>query len=245
MTLINKKKKISNITSIFIFTILILVLILVNKYKGYLSSSFFIPLLKFPFKYRFKLYNDQNVLISNLFHEPLEQALIAQYLKKSDSVLELGGNIGGASILINKITDKPHIVFEPSKEMVHILKKNRKYHNCDYKIVNGILSKPRNLYLHGSGVGLFINSKKSDNKVETFLFNTFNKQYKFNALIADCEGSLEQILNDFPTLFDNMRLVIFEKDGNCNYDNIINKLLKLKFKNVVNTFHDVWINDNN
>ena len=35
------------------------------------------------------------------------------------------------------------------------------------------------------------------------------------------------------------------KDGNCNYDNIINKLLKLKFKNVVNTFHDVWINDNN
>ena len=50
MTLI-KKKKISNITSIFIFTNLILVLILYsNKYKGYLSSSFLKPLLKFPFK---------------------------------------------------------------------------------------------------------------------------------------------------------------------------------------------------
>ena len=104
----------------------------VKRYKkGYLSFSFYLPLFIFPLKQRFRLYNSKKILIRNLFHEPLEQALISYYLNKDDSVLELGGNIGGASIVIDKITDKPHLVFEPCEEMVNILEENRIYNNCN------------------------------------------------------------------------------------------------------------------
>lgn len=226
------------------FVICIIVFFIISKYSGYFSFEFLTPIITFPFKNRFKLYNSKNKLISNIFHEPIEQALIAKYLKKTDSVLELGGNIGGASILIDKIVEKHHVVFEPSDKMVKFLEKNKKYHNCKYKIIDGILSKSKKMYLHGSGLGLYISPKISNRKVKTFLFEPLNKQYNFTTLIADCEGSLVQIFNDFPTIFDNMRLVIFEKDGHCDYNIITDKLKKLKFKNVVNTFHDVWVKDN-
>ena len=52
---------------------------------------------------KFKLYNLKGKLIKNSKWEFKEQKLLNKYLKPSDNVLQLGGNIGTSCILVDKI----------------------------------------------------------------------------------------------------------------------------------------------
>lgn len=53
---------------------------------------------------------------------------------------------------------------------------------------------------------------------------------KFNVLVADCEGFLQQFFDENPEFYDNLRLVIFEADypEKCNYGKIVTKLKEKK-----------------
>ena len=54
---------------------------------------------------------------------------------------------------------------------------------------------------------------------------------KFTALVADCEGFLEVFLDENPEFYNNLRILIFEKDYpcKCDYNKIINNLKEHNF----------------
>ena len=65
----------------------------------------------------------------------------------------------------------------------------------------------------------------------------------FNVLVADCEGFLEEFLDENPEIYDTIRLIIFEADytEKCNYDKINNNLRNRKFVNILNGHQNVWM----
>jgi hypothetical protein len=61
-------------------------------------------------------------------------------------------------------------------------------------------------------------------------------------LVADCEGFLETFLDENPTIYDDIRLIIFEADypDKSNYDSIYRNLKSKGFTQVVYGFQNVW-----
>ena len=104
----------------------------------------------FKKKHSFKLFtyngppHKSENLIMNYDYEVQEQALLNKYLLPDDRVLELGGNIGTSSILIDKILNnkKQHVTVEPNLDIVKTLERNKDLNNCNFEIVPGIISKP-------------------------------------------------------------------------------------------------------
>ena len=174
----------------------------------------------------------------NYDYEVHEQALINKYLLPDDRVLELGSNIGTSSILIDKILNnkKQHVTVEPNLDIVKTLKRNKDLNNCNFEIVPGIISKPREIYLHGDGWGgRIVEGVKSARPVKTYDFLELDKKYNFNVLFADCEGGLVQLIQDFPLIHKNLRLVIYEKDG--QYSTVDKYFTDNNFKKIFS-----WIN---
>lgn len=188
------------------------------------------------FTYNGPPHNEVKIIKSNTY-EVIEQKLLLFYLKSDDNVLELGANIGTSSILISKILNNPklqHIAVEPNIDIIETLEKNKKYNNVDFNILNGIISPIGNYYLNGDGWGAHIVNYKTKKKVNTYDFYDYNKRFKFNVLFADCEGSLFKLIKDYPDLYKNLRLVIYEKDGKNNedYSIIDNYFINNNFKKV-------------
>lgn len=69
-------------------------------------------------------------------YESSEAEFIENHLPPDKNVIELGGGIGFISCLINRKinSNKKHVVLEPNKEIIPILKENKELNNCDFKI---------------------------------------------------------------------------------------------------------------
>jgi hypothetical protein len=80
--------------------------------------------------------------------------------------------------------------------------------------------------------------------IPSFTLEEIQSKYnlKFNTLIADCEGFLEQFLDENPELYTQLKLIMFEKDYpiKCNYDKIMYQLQANGFKQIISGFHEVW-----
>ena len=198
--------------------------------------------LKKKFSFKLFTYNGpphhSEKLIMNYQYEVNEQALLNEYLLPDDRVLELGGNIGTSSILIDKILNnkKQHVTVEPNLNIVKTLKRNKDLHNCNFEIVPGIISKPREVYINGDGWGGGITTYfQSTGPVKTFDFHELDKKYNFNVLFADCEGGMVQLIQDYPSIHKNLRLVIYERDG--EYSTVDKYFIDNNFKKVF-SYHD-------
>jgi hypothetical protein len=60
--------------------------------------------------------------------------------------------------------------------------------------------------------------------------------------VADCEGFLEQFMDENPKLYQQLSLIMFKKDypNKCNYAKIENTLKTNGFTCLVGRFHSVW-----
>ena len=192
-------------------------------------------------KYHFELYSYNgpphymSKLIKSTTYEIIEQALLLYYVKKTDNVIELGANIGTSSILLSKIlknSEKQHVSVEPNIDILNVLEKNKKMNNSNFNIIPGIVSPKGNFYLEGDGWSGNIVKHKTSRKVKTFDFNELDSKYNFNVLFADCEGSLSQILIDYPNIHKKLRLVIYERDGEDDYSKVDSYFHNKKFKKV-------------
>ena len=61
-------------------------------------------------------------------------------------------------------------------------------------------------------------------------------------LVADCEGFLERFLDENPSIYEEMRIIIFEADQphKCNYNKIRNNLINYGFREVIKGHQNVW-----
>lgn len=182
--------------------------------------------------------------------EKEEQDLASKYILENDIVLELGARYGSVSIVVNKILDNKtnHVVVEPDERVWECLEENKISNDCHFNIIRGFISnKKLNLTDITSCWGYGTTSiEDTSSKIPSYTLTEIKEKYNlnFNVLIADCEGFLETFYDENPSFFDNLRLIIFERDrpDKCNYDRIINILSDKGYTNLLNCFQNVWMN---
>lgn len=150
------------------------------------------------------------------FHEEFPEQLMAmRFIKETDSVLEIGANVGRNTCIIASILndDRRLVSLECCQEYAKQLEMNRDQNGFHFQIEVSALSQ---VPLIQKGWDTFISEIVFDGykKVETVSFSDLEKKYgiKYNVLVADCEGALYQILKDEPRLLENIELVIIEND---------------------------------
>jgi hypothetical protein len=87
-----------------------------------------------------------NTDIQNRFNiERPEQEIIAKFLPIDCCVLEMGGESGTTSLIINKILKDPskHVLVEPSQNSIPKLIKVKEIYNTSFKIAFGFIGRNR------------------------------------------------------------------------------------------------------
>ena len=181
--------------------------------------------------------------------ETEEQKQVKDFIKTTDKVLELGARWGGVAITTNKILNNKteHYVVEPDYRVWKALEFNKKHNNCEFNIIKGVISK-KDLQLDFSdiryhGMCTFTTEAKSLNKCSRVELKDID--CKFNVLIADCEGFLEQFYDENKEFFKQLRCIIFEKDRSeyCNYEKLEEVFKELGFVEKAGGCHCVYLKD--
>jgi FkbM family methyltransferase len=180
--------------------------------------------------------------------EITEQLQVEKYIEHDSIVLELGARFGTVSCIINKKISNPahQVSVEPDVRVQSVLYENMIENECNFHIVNGFISNNSMILTDiNSYDGYGATSEKSNSSsIPSYTLEEIETKYnlKFNTLVADCEGFLEQFFDENPQLYSQLSLVMFEKDcpEKCNYELIINNLKLHNFKQLESGFHEVW-----
>lgn len=141
-------------------------------------------------------------------HEQIISYLMTQ---SKDWVLEIGGNIGHNSILINSMLKNKshHVVIEPDAKIAKHLGKNRELNKAKFEIYDKAIS--------GSG------DFKKENSWEYFKSQMRSKdpshtEPKFNTIVADCEGCLAELLHENPSMLEGIHKIQVHHDWKSDED---------------------------
>ena len=183
--------------------------------------------------------------------ETQEQQDAQDYILPNDVVLEIGGRYGTVSTVIQKnlANKKNHVVVEPDKTVITALKKNKSFHDSEFKIFHGIISDNKTgLVIEKAGYGTTIIESKENKNSETIIsltYQEFLKRYplSFNVLVVDCEGCFESVLKSIGDNIQNYRLILLEKDMPhlCDYKKVHSHLIGNGFKCVRDGFHSIYV----
>lgn len=177
-----------------------------------------------------------------------EQLQAETFIQSDSVVLELGARYGTVSCIISKNISSPrHLVsVEPDERVWGALERNRSRNDCDFNILKGVISrKPLVLAETSSWDGYGTTSVvATESSIKSYKLEEVEAMYglRFNTLVADCEGFLEIFFDENPTFYDQLELILFEKDypHKCNYNKIITTLRAKGFTQLVSGFHEVW-----
>ena len=196
-------------------------------------------------------HNEKGNVINHAVIESEEQRQAAQFIKPGQKVLELGARYGTVSCVVSTILNNPadFVTVEPDERVWNALEQNMLNNKCTFNIVKGVISRtPVQLEEVNSYDGYGTTSAQcASSNIPSFTLEEIEALYtiQFDTLIADCEGFLEIFFDENPKLYDQLSLVMFEKDypNKCNYGKIKNTLSKKGFKQLINGFHEVWRKD--
>ena len=169
--------------------------------------------------------------------EPDEQLLVLKYLPTNSKVLELGGRTGTVSKAINLILDdkSQHLVVDPSSDIDIIKNLNKLSSSLGFKVFNGAIGKSPVLF-DGYSSKTAKNFKKNKLiKIQTLTIDQILKKYNipFTAIIADCEGCVSQLIDDFPQFLNQILHINIEYDMSIKEnERIANKLVEAGFKSI-------------
>jgi len=194
-----------------------------------------------------KFVDENNVFIDTIILETVEQIQAETYITEDCVVLELGARYGTVSCVINnKLKNRSNQVsVEPDNIVWDSLEKNMKSNGCNFHLIKGVISRTPLELKQTPGEGYSNSTVKAEvSSLPNFTVEEIQTKYnlRFNTLVADCEGFLGQFFEDNPFLYDQLNLVLFEKDSpwKCDYSVILKKLKDHGFENVVTGFHEVW-----
>lgn len=174
-------------------------------------------------------------LSSIIQHERPEQELVARFIPSNSVVLELGGNYGATAAIINtKLSDKTkHVIVEPEAHFVNTLLGHRGSLNLHYTPAHGILAKDKE-----KQVKLWPSCANSKQFILSDLEGMIGGS-KFTAILADCEGAFDPILQDFPELLDTVKVIVLENDGG-DIQRVRATLQTANFTLVHSQIHPYW-----
>jgi FkbM family methyltransferase len=146
-----------------------------------------------------------------------EQRMAVRYLKGTEKVLEIGGNIGRNSLVIASILaskgNSDMVVLESNSEIYPQLKENVDLNGLKIHVENSALSKKKliqkdwNTIISEVVLPGYI-------PVKTLTFSELEAKYgiTFDTLVLDCEGAFYYIVQDMPDILRNIKLIIMEND---------------------------------
>lgn len=245
-----------------------------NKYILYIFILIFGFLFGVIFQKQYVIVNQENfddrmidlqaihskiILIhGSLMEEYPEQLLSVKYIKSTDTVLEIGGNVGRNSCTIATILNDSHnlLVIESDTDNSKLLRENRDNNNLNFHIEDCAISKV-DLYQKEwftkpiEEINDIENWKKINTKSWEEVKNKYNME--FNTLVADCEGALYYIIKENPDFLQTFNKIIIENDFNDieHKEFIDNEFKKHNLKRIHHEqggwgpcsdfFYEVWI----
>lgn len=180
-----------------------------------------------------RLHSELKLKDGSFRDEFAEQRMAVIYLRPSDVVLEIGGNIGRNSCVIGKLlSDSSNlVVVECDPKSVASLTENRDLNNLSFHIEPSAISKIPLKQNKWNSFPMEENEILEPDwfEVRTITWPALREKYNlnFNTLILDCEGAFYYILKDAPDILQDIRLIIIEND-------FFDEVMK-------NTVHDTFI----
>lgn len=188
--------------------------------------------------------NEHGEIFDHTKAEVDEQNHAREYISPNDVVLELGARYGTVSCCINKKLSNPRhqVSVEPDSDVWAALEANRDANGCAFQIFKGVISRvPVSLSRSGYASSTL---PTEDSNVYTCTLEQLESAcgLRFTVLVADCEGFLEQFFDENPKLYDQLTMILFEKDqqDRCNYAKIEDNLRAHGFLPLNTGFQSVW-----
>eukprot|EP00931_Biecheleriopsis_adriatica_P064376 TRINITY_DN39167_c0_g1_i1.p1 TRINITY_DN39167_c0_g1~~TRINITY_DN39167_c0_g1_i1.p1 ORF type:complete len:642 (+),score=110.43 TRINITY_DN39167_c0_g1_i1:89-2014(+) len=166
--------------------------------------------------------------VSSLDWEADEQAIYWNLVNPGDTVLSLGGNIGGGCVLVNHILDDPsqQLCVEPNPEIWATLQENKHMTGSSFQILKSVITEkadelrmglynddPKRL---GSSV-ITSTSESTDSvpltKMSLQSAKSLLRSGRLDTVLADCEGCLCGFLEEHPGVLQEVKRLAFEADG--------------------------------
>ena len=215
------KKKIKNIIKNLKFKI---------KYKNFFLS-----------KYQIKdfLHMRRNLKMKNkdFDREVPEQIMAFIFISKNNKVLEIGSNVGRNSLIISSLLKESSnlVTLECNPDISKLCQENRDINGLNFSIETSALSKKPLIQKNWDTIPSEI-LLPGYTKINIISWDMLCQKYKinFDTLVLDCEGAFYYILEDFPNILNNIKLIIMENDYHNidHYKTIKNKLNDNGFKNI-------------
>ena len=178
----------------------------------------------------YKLWGSLKISHGDFTVEVPEQIMSLRFIKGTETILEIGGNIGRNSLIISSILNETKLItgtcgslttLESDPTTTKQLEDNRNANNFDFRIIGKALSQ-RPLIQNGWSTkiqeGDVIESGYF--KVNTITWSELSQVASFDTLVLDCEGAFYYILQDTPEILNGITKIIMENDY-TNYDHKI------------------------
>ena len=191
--------------------------------------------VKNPEKKLEKIHSGLTFKYGNIIEEYPEQIMSTMYIDSEDVVLEIGANIGRNTLVIaSLLTDSSNLVsLETDKKTCVMLEENKKNNNLKFFIENSAISKLPVLCDGWNSIQVdeTYNTPLTESQwfANIISFEELEVKYdkKFDTLVADCEGALYYILQDFPKMLNDIKTIIMENDyKDINHKLKVDEILK-------------------
>jgi FkbM family methyltransferase len=192
-------------------------------------------------------------------YEQFEQYLVQKWIKPTDIVLELGARCGVVSCTINSILAEKsaHVAVEPDPEALVALRKNKATFGGKFRVCGAAIGDtPLTMLADDEGLGNYTVAAAGAEvppglhsfSVKNIPRDEFFKKYAlpFTALVMDCEGCAGRFLADNFHRFEDLEMVLFERDNvaMCDYDAMTKQLEGAGFTkadDLLDGFQQVWL----
>ena len=168
----------------------------------------------------------------NINGELPEQKVILKHLPPDAKVLEFGGNIGRASLIINHVLEDKtqQLTVESDPNIAKQLKENRDLNNAKFKILEGVISNKKFIQKGWR-------TKQSDRLesgwkwIPNYSLENILVKYNinFDTIVADCEGCIVSFFKENTDFIKQIKLIILEHDFSDKKD--LNYFKNLMSKN--------------
>lgn len=181
------------------------------------------------YKEEIEIYNDEAVSLLVELHKKIrlrfgsldeeypEQIMAVSYIKPTDNVLEIGGNIGRNSCIIGSLLNNSSnmVVIESDVINADKLKQNRDTNGLKFHIEDCAISNEE-LYQKDwiTKKATEVQGEPGWKKIKTKTWDEIKEAYslRFDTLVADCEGALYYILKENPDFLQTFDKIIIEND---------------------------------
>ena len=165
------------------------------------------------------IHRNTNFMYGKMQDELPEQVMASTFIKPDNIVLELGANVGRNTIVISCLLNHSSqlVTLETDQYTCKRLENNKDINQLDFTIENSALSNQFLIQKENSWdteVRDTNDVPDGYNKVNTITFTELTQKHNkvFDTLVADCEGALYYIFQDFPDMLTTIQTIIMEND---------------------------------